>query len=188
MMMAAVIGVVAMDDEQAADAAPNLFDVDGIMYGDQGDYTVSVWNVPDSVGSSVVIPEFVTYQGHDYTVVNFHDTNSETMVSITLPETIESLGTAAFSKATSLETVIFNSENAPNTKPSYVFAPGSTVNIYTPGWNPVEVFPYDVSKGTTIVWANPPPEYPDLTFLSNPVTNGTLAYNPLRTIKTALTA
>ena len=188
MMMAAVIGVCTMDDDQAADAAPNLFDVDEIMYGDQGDYTVSVWNVPDSAGSSIVIPEIVTYRGYDYTVVEFHNTNSETMVSITLPETIEWLDTAAFSKATSLETVIFNSENAPNINPTYVFAPGSTVNIYTPGWNPAEAFSYDVSKGTTIIWANPPPAYPDLTFLSDPVTNGILAYNPLRTSKTALTA
>ena len=67
------------------------------------------------------------------------------------------------------------------------FNTGTTIEVNSP-WDPVTAMADAIGTDgkTTIVWANAP--YPDLTFLSNPVTNGTLAYNPLRTIKTALTA
>ena len=111
------------------------------------------------------------------------------LTSISFPESVTYYGDSAFEGCNNLTSIIFESQESPSNlwEDSYCFNTGTTLNIYTPGWDPSYIgFTVD-SDVTTIVWANEP-EYPDLTFLSNPVTDGMLAYNPLRTSKTALTA
>lgn len=66
----------------------------------------------------------------------------------------------------------------------YSFVTGTTINTYTPGWDPVEAMTGDiitspdetVLPSSTVVWANAPTAYPDLTFESDPVADGIIAY------------
>ena len=101
--------------------------------------------------------------------------------SITIPENVTSIGNSPFGNY--LKSITFTSANPPSFGTNVL---RGTVEVYTPGWDPTIALADAVAENTTIIWANPP--VPDLTFLSDPVTNGTLAYNPLRTSKTALTA
>lgn len=153
--------------------------------------------IPGSVSS---IGSFAFYECTGLTSVTFSNGVSSIgsasfayctgLTSISFPESVTYYGDSAFEGCNNLTSIIFESQESPSNlwEDSYCFNTGTTLNIYTPGWDPSYIgFTVD-SDVTTIVWANPPPAYPDLTFLSNPVTNGTLAYNPLRTSKTALTA
>ena len=132
--------------------------------------------------TSITIPESVTSIGYSA----FQ--NCSGLTSITIPESVTSIGMNAFNGCSGLTSVTFTSHDSPNMG-NNAFRTGTTIEVTSP-WDPVTVMAGAIGTDgkTTIVWANPPPEYPDLTFLSNPVTDGTLAYNPLRTIKTALTA
>lgn len=83
----------------------------------------------------------------------------------------------------SLTSVTFGSESAPTFGP-YSFITGTTINVYTPGWDPTQVMTGDVITSpapdqfpsSTVVWANAPSAYPDLTFESDPVADGIIAY------------
>ena len=244
MMMAAVIGVVAMDDDKAADAANidifGQFTFDGLIYGITSDYEtleVTVMGIDDSSEYDLIIPAQVMDAEFTYNVTSIyrgafmfsdirsvHIPNSVTVIdtnafsncvsleSVIIPDSVTNIGANAFSFCTALEsveipnsvtiidmsafyvcselsTVIFNSQSPPTFGDSS-FDTQTTTDVYTPGWDPLLIMAESNAyySSTTIVWANDPSKIPDLTFLSNPVTNGTLTYNPLRTSKTALTA
>ena len=153
--------------------------------------------------SSIYIPDAVTYIGSGafygctylesinipdgITTINSYTFYRTDIKSINIPDGITTIKYRAFSLCTELTNVTFESMKAPNCEEES-FETKQVINVYTPGWDPVSALAYSHSDATTIVWANDPSKFPDLTFLSHPVTNGTLAYNPLRTIKTALTA
>ena len=219
MMMAAVIGVVAMDEDQTADAAVgDTFTVGELVYEITSDVNVEVYGMSTPhTFTHLDIPATVSDGTKTYNVVGITDSafegasyltsviipNTVTMIrngafsqtgltQITIPESVEGIGNFAFDSCQDLASVIFESEHPP----LFGFGMSSfqtltTTNIYTPGWDPIqpmqEAGAFD-EVWTTIVWANDPSKVPDLTFLSNPVTNGVLTFNPLRTIKTALTA
>ena len=112
--------------------------------------------------------------------------NCASLTSVTIPDSVILIREEVFSRCSGLISVTFTSQNPP-TMSNKAFNTGTTIEVTSP-WNPVTAMADAIGTDgkTTIVWANSP--YPDLTFLSNPVTNGTLVYNPLRTNKTALTA
>lgn len=107
------------------------------------------------------------------------------LTTLTIPSSVSWIYDS-FVNCSNLSELTFLSESSPELS-IVSFATGTTIDVYTPGWDPVTALADAHDSDTTIVWANPP-AYPDLTFTSNPVTNGTLTYNPLRTNKTALTA
>ena len=161
------------------------------FYGCSGLTSISI---PDNVTSiesyvfyqctglaSITIPENVT------SIKNYAFGYCYSLTSVTIPENVTSIESYVFYQCTGLTSVIFESSNAPELGTNS-FKTSTEISVWTPGWDPVETMANAIGTDgkTTIVWANP--SYPDLTFLSDPVTDGTLAYNPLRTIKTALTA
>ena len=116
--------------------------------------------------------------------------SSPSLTSITIPASVETIEDYAFYGCVGLSTITFKSEEAPIMGAGSFSTGSGEINVFTPGWNPVtalsDAITDDAYGPTTVVWAGITPL--DLTFLSNPVTNGTLAYNPIRTNKTALTA
>ena len=235
MMMAAVIGVVAMDDDKAADAATQ-FTVGELTYYVIGNGEVQVTEttstsisgnlvIPSSVSdgsttynvtsiggsafnrctklTSVTIPDSVTTIkssafflcsgltsvtiGNSVTSIgSYAFAQCSSLTSVTIGNSVTSIKDYAFQNCSALTSVTFTSQNPPTVNAG-AFNTGTTIDV-TSLWNPVTAMADAIGTDgkTTIVWANAP--YPDLTFLSNPVTNGILAYNPLRTSKTALTA
>lgn len=105
------------------------------------------------------------------------------LASITVPSSVTSIGEEAFMHCMSLTSVTFESESAP-TFGMYSFLTGTAINVYTPGWDPTQVMTGDVITSpapdqvpsSTVVWANAPVAFPDLTFESNPVADGIIAY------------
>ena len=159
--------------------------IGGVAFG--GCTNLTSIDVPDSVTTiddgafsqcysltSVTIPNGVTsisYGAFFY---------CSSLTSITIPNGVTSIGDEAFSLCTSLTSVTFESESAPDFG-FFSFDTGTTINVYTPGWNPVDALTGSYEDGTTIVWANP---YSDLEFTSNPIADGIYTYvgpKPLET-------
>ena len=85
--------------------------------------------------------------------------------SISIPKSVTSIGESAFRSCTSLDSITFHTTAAPEMGIDS-FKTGSTIKVYTPGWDPVIALDDVIGTTTTIVWANPP--YPDLVFISVP--------------------
>ena len=117
--------------------------------------------------TSITIPSTVTSIGDSA----FRDCSR--LTSITIPEGVTSIGDRAFSDCSSLTSVTFESATAP-TFDSDSFSTGTTINVYTLGWNPEAALENAIGSSTTIVWANP--AYSNLIFVSDPISNGTLTY------------
>ena len=83
--------------------------IDGIKYDlFHADRTATV-SLNQHIRHNVVIPEFVSYQGNNYSVTAIADMAfhaCRVVKSITLPNTIKSIGTHAFGKCSSLENCI----------------------------------------------------------------------------------
>ena len=132
--------------------------------------------------TSVTIPGSVTSIGQGAFVY------CTGLTSITIPDSVTSIGQDAFAMSTSLTSVTFESDSAP-TFGMYSFVTGTTINVYTPGWDPTMVMTSDVITSpapdqvpsSTVVWANAPLVYPDLTFDSDPVADGIIAWVSTRT-------
>ena len=105
------------------------------------------------------------------------------LVSITVSSSVTSIGEGAFMYCMSLTSVTFESDSAP-TFGMGSFVTGTTINVYTPGWDPTQSMSGDVITSpapdqvpsSTVVWANAPVAFPDLTFESDPVADGIIAY------------
>ena len=110
------------------------------------------------------------------------------LTSLTIPDSVTSIGTYAFGICSALTTVTFESMTAP-TFGMASFVTGTIINVYTPGWDPTLVMTGDVITSptpdqvpsSTVVWANAPLVYPDLTFKSDPVADGIIAWVSTRT-------
>ena len=85
--------------------------------------------------------------------------------SISIPQSVTSIGESAFRNCTSLNSITFHTTAAPEMGIDS-FNTGSTIKVYTPGWDPVIALDDVIGTTTTIVWANPP--FPDLIFVSIP--------------------
>lgn len=81
---------------------------------------------------------------------------------IRIPETVEQIGRGAFEYCQSLTSVDFMSSSPP-TIGQDAFSTGTTVQVKTPGWDPVAALSEYINENTTVVWANPL-----LDFLSDP--------------------
>ena len=157
-------------------------------YAFTGCYGLTSITIPDSVTSigsgafsycsgltSITIAEGVTSIGS-----SAFSYCSE-LTSITIAEGVTSIGDAAFMECSALTSVTFESETAP-TFGMFSFVTGTTINVYTPGWDPTQVMTGDVITSpvpdqipsSTVVWANP--SYPDLIFESNPEADGIVAW------------
>ena len=123
--------------------------------------------IPDSVTSigsgaflscfrlpSITLPEGLTSIENE----TFFDCG---LTSITIPSGVTTIGDGAFHGCFNLTSLTFESEIAPTTG-TELFSEGVTINVYTPGWDPVEALADAVYSSTTIVWANPPPEIGDV--------------------------
>ena len=151
--------------------------IDGVIFNKDGSILVAF---PAGIGGDYVIPDSVII------IESYAFKNCYKLTSVTIPDSVILIRGEVFSLCSGLISVTFTSQNPPSMS-NKAFNTGTTIEVTSP-WDPVTAMADSIGTDgkTTIVWANP--SYPDLTFLSNPVTNGTLAYNPLRTIKTALTA
>lgn len=121
--------------------------------------------------TSMDLPENVTMIGQ----TAFAGTG---LTSVTIPSKVTEIGGGAFFACTGLNTVIFETESVP-TLGNTVFETTTTINVYTPGWDPVAELADAHSSATTVVWANPP--YPDLIFVSDP-SDGTLTFGHFVTV------
>ena len=81
---------------------------------------------------------------------------------IRIPETVEQIGRGAFEYCQSLTSVDFMSSSPP-TIGQDAFSTGTTVQVKTPGWDPVAALSEYIDENTTVVWVNPL-----LDFLSDP--------------------
>ena len=125
-------------------------------------------NVFNTTGiESIVIPESVTSIG------SASLSGCRALTSITIPESVTSIGSSAFTYCDNLTSIIFEADECPALD-RLSFDTGTTVYVTTPGWNPVEALADAHGVDTTIIWANPP--YPTLTFESDPVADGIIAY------------
>ena len=96
------------------------------------------------------------------------------LTSVTIPDSVTSIEGSAFQLCSGLTSVTFTSQDPP-TMGRYAFDTRTTL-LVTSHWDPVTAMADAIgtSGKTTIVWANPP--YPDLTFESDPVADGIIAY------------
>lgn len=91
-------------------AADETFEKDGLTYQMIGENNVSVISA-DKTRTSYNIPQTIEYNDVMYTVVSLGDhlfydnVNPAALVSITLPETITSIGTGAFQNCKQLKSV-----------------------------------------------------------------------------------
>ena len=99
----------------------------------------------------------------------------ESLESITIPKGITSIGNNAFAFCPNLTSITFESDTCPIMDGAGfgTFGTPTTINVYTPGWDPVTAMASAIFADTTVVWANPP--YPDLIFTSDPST-GTIIF------------
>lgn len=81
---------------------------------------------------------------------------------INIPETVEHIEIGAFQNCGSLTSVVFRSPSPP-TFGQDAFSTGTTLQVKTPGWDPVEALSDCVDESTTVIWANQ-----QLKFLSYP--------------------
>ena len=97
----------------------SYLEVDGLLYRVmEGTNEVAVYGCsdPSSVGSHLVIPESVVYDGQTYTVTAVGDrafSQNPTLVEVTLPQGIASIGNSAFAGCSSLEKVYIQASKAP---------------------------------------------------------------------------
>ena len=141
-------------------------------------YALTSINIPDGVttignytfgscGSltSIEIPDSVTSIGV-YAFFACHE-----LTSVVIPINVTSIGFDAFKNCTGLTSVTFKSETAPSIDKDS-FDTGTTIYVRTPGWDPEIPFEDAYSLGTNIVWV----KFSDLTFESDPVADGIIAY------------
>ncbi len=83
--------------------------IDGIYYNlDTGTGTASVFGRKDITDADLIIPQKVTYLGHEYTVTEIFDQafwEDANIVSVTLPSTLTRIGDSAFGACTSLASI-----------------------------------------------------------------------------------
>lgn len=179
MMVATVVGVVAMDDDGAADAAvSDTFTVGDLEYEVIADGEVEVSDTTSAyISGDLVIPSSVSDGTEQYSVTSIGVNafwNCYGLTSVTIPDSVTSIEGSAFQLCSGLTSVTFTSQDPP-TMGRYAFDTRTTL-LVTSHWDPVTAMADAIgtSGKTTIVWANPP--YPDLTFESDPVADGIIAY------------
>ena len=120
--------------------------------------------------SSLTIPDSVTSIGGSA----FY--NCSNLYSVSISNSVTTIEDFAFNGCSSLMSVTFESTEVPELG-AYSFSTGTTINVNTPGWDPVTAMAGAIGTDgkTKIVWANEP-EYPALTFESDPVADGIIAY------------
>lgn len=188
-------GVMVLDDR--ADAAvgtdptgplPKDYVYEGLIIN-QVDYkysTAEVTRYAEEPVGELVIPFRVTNSsdGGTFIIVAIADNafmDCMGITSVTIPDSVTSIGLGAFQSCSGLASVTFESEVVP-TFGSNAFSTGTTIYVSTPGWDPVAALADAHDTDTTIVWANPP--YSDLEFTSDPIADGIYAYvgpKPLET-------
>ena len=144
----------------------------------QNCYALTSVNIPDGVTSignytfggcgsltSIDIPDSVT----SIKVYAFYACHG--LTSVVIPINVTSIGFDAFKNCTGLTSVTFKSETAPSLGKDS-FDTGTTIYVRTPGWDPEIPFEDAYSLGTNIVWV----KFSDLTFESDPVADGIIAY------------
>lgn len=120
---------------------------DSVVYID--DYAFFNSNI-----ESINIPESVTYIG-DFSFYGL------LLDSMSIPESVIHIGESAFCSSW-LTSVTFESSEAPYIGAD-AFMTGTTINVYTPGWDPVAALADAHGDETTIVWVNAPqPEIGDV--------------------------
>ena len=124
----------------------NSFDdiiIDGIKYDlFHADRTATV-SLNQHIRYNVVIPEFVSYQGNNYSVTAIADMAfhaCRVVKSITLPNTIKSIGTHAFGKCSSLENCII--PNSVEVIKDYAFCSCTSLHSLSIPQNVKKIFPF----------------------------------------------
>ena len=162
---------------------PPTFECDGLYYLAISDTEAELYYPPEGTYSGdVTVPQTVMdAEGNQYTVTgigNYAFYEAENMTSIVLPPTIDKLGYCAFYRAPVSE-ITFQSAEPPSEMRSSCAEFWGTVDVYTPGWDPEVVLDDYHSMFTNIVWANQSSS--DLTFVSDPVADGIIAWISTRT-------
>ena len=128
-------------------------------------------NIPSWYLGDIVIPSVVSHPSGQQFTVNEIDrvafSSCGGVRTITIPETVDTIGFCAFGYTYGLTDVYFEGV-APISVDRDVFASDKedTIKVHTSGWNPLDVFTeYQLSNNREIQWVN---EVPVLTFLSNP--------------------
>ena len=162
---------------------PPTFECDGLYYLAISDTEAELYYPPEGTYSGdVTVPQTVMDgDGNQYTVTgigNYAFYEAENMTSIVLPPTIDKLGYCAFYRAPVSE-ITFQSAEPPSEMRSSCAEFWNTVDVYTPGWDPEVALDDYHSIFTNIVWANQSSS--DLTFVSDPVADGIIAWISTRT-------
>ena len=117
--------------------------------------------------SSVILPETLK------TIGVYAFIGCSGLTEITIPKEVTTIDDYAFMECGELESITFECDICPELGSLAFYSIGRTVDVYTPGWNPVSALADAHNSLTTIVWANP--VYSDLEFLSTP-SSGLISY------------
>ena len=118
-------------------AFAQTFDYKDIEYKilSEADKTVEVYINPSFNGSGLIIPEKVTYSGKEYTVTGIRQLaflNSASIISVSIPATVKTIGNSAFESCTNLTSLTFKGESQLEQIGDYAFYKTGLTTISIP--------------------------------------------------------
>lgn len=133
------------------------FDYNGIGYKviSEADRTVEVSSSDGYAGSELKIPEMVTYSGKEYTVTRIGESlflDNKTLTSVSIPETVKTIGSRAFEYCNNLTSLTFEGESQLEQIDSYAFTSTGLTTVDVPA-SVINLGKYAFSDNTELRYA-----------------------------------